>query len=310
MTKMTRLVCQISMKLSASPITQHIFNGQKFFLKRDDLLHSHFSGNKARKFMQLLEEQNPDITTLISYGSVQSNAMYSLAALAQIKGWAFEYYVNHIPSWLKSRPIGNYRGALDLGMKITAMQDIGSDLHPNQYITNMRGLDESTLFIPEGGRTQTSEEGVKQLAWEIREWTRFNTKAHFTVALPSGTGTTALYLHKHLNSHGIEVLTCPCVGGTNYLIEQFNMLEESCHPTILSLRDKHHFASLYQEDYETWKAILEQTDVEFDLLYDPYMWQCLTPWLQENPDKTLIYIHQGGLLGNESMLPRYQRKFD
>ncbi|MDW1811901.1 1-aminocyclopropane-1-carboxylate deaminase/D-cysteine desulfhydrase, partial [Vibrio sp. Vb2362] len=99
------------MKLSESPITQHNFNGHTFFLKRDDMLHSHFSGNKARKFMALMETQNSDIKTLISYGSAQSNAMYSLAALAQIKGWAFEFYVHHIPSWLKSSPIGNYRGA-------------------------------------------------------------------------------------------------------------------------------------------------------------------------------------------------------
>ncbi len=298
------------MKLSQSPITQHSFNGHKFFLKRDDLLHSHFSGNKARKFMKLLEEQNPEITTLISYGSAQSNAMYSMAALAQIKGWAFEFYVHHVPSWLKNTPIGNYRVALDLGMQITAMKDIGSELHPSQYIKDVRGLDNTTLLVPEGGRAHIAEEGVKQLAWEILEWTRFSPKEQFVVALPAGTGTTALYLHKHLSSHGIEVLTCPCVGDRNYLIEQFKMLDESSHPIVLSQRNKHHFGHLYQEDYETWKALFEQTDVEFDLLYDPYMWQCLMPWLIENPDKTLIYIHQGGLLGNESMLPRYQREFD
>lgn len=298
------------MKLSESPITQHSFNGHKFFLKRDDLLHSHFSGNKARKFMMLLEVHNPDITTLISYGSAQSNAMYSLAALAKIKGWTFEFYVNHIPSWLKDTPIGNYRGAVDLGMRITAMHDVGSNLHPSQYITDVRGLDNTTLFIPEGGRTRIAEGGVKQLAREILDWTRFRAKGQFAVALPAGTGTTALYLHKYLRPHGIEVLTCACVGDRNYLIEQFNMLEESSHPTILSVRDKHHFGRLYKEDYETWKTLYEQTDLEFDLLYDPYMWQCLAPWLEENADKTLIYIHQGGLLGNESMLPRYQREFD
>ena len=80
--------------------------------------------------MALMETQNSDIKTLISYGSAQSNAMYSLAALAQIKGWNFEFYVQHIPSWLKDSPIGNYRGALDLGMNITAMQEIESPLHP------------------------------------------------------------------------------------------------------------------------------------------------------------------------------------
>lgn len=298
------------MKLANSPITQHCFNGQKFFLKRDDLLHTHFSGNKARKFMMLLEEQNPNITTLISYGSVQSNAMYSLAALAKMKGWTFEFYVRHIPSWLKSTPIGNYRGALDLGMRITAMQDIGSTLHPSQYITDARGLDETTLFVPEGGRFDLAESGIKQLAQEIIDWSGARSGDQFAVALPSGTGTTALYLHKYLSSHGIEVLTCPCVGDPNYLIEQFNMLEESHHPTILSGRDKHHFGRLYQEEYQTWKTLYQQTKVEFDLLYDPYMWQCLAPWLRDNPDKTLIYLHQGGLLGNESMLPRYQREFD
>lgn len=298
------------MKLSESPITQHSFNGHKFFLKRDDLLHSHFSGNKARKFMMLLEEQDPNVTTLISYGSAQSNAMYSLAALAKVKGWAFEFYVSHIPQWLKSTPIGNYRGALDLGMQITAMKDVGSELHPSQYITDIRGLDETTLFMPEGGRSQIAEGGVKQLAREILDWTRFRAKEQFAVALPSGTGTTALYLHKYLNPHGIEILTCPCVGDENYLTEQFNMLGETSHPQILSVRKKHHFGRLYKEDYETWKSLYEQTDLEFDLLYDPYMWQCLASWRKENPDKTLIYVHQGGILGNESMLPRYQREFD
>ncbi|WP_041058240.1 1-aminocyclopropane-1-carboxylate deaminase/D-cysteine desulfhydrase [Vibrio owensii] len=298
------------MKLSESPITQHNFNGHTFFLKRDDMLHSHFSGNKARKFMALMETQNSDIKTLISYGSAQSNAMYSLAALAQIKGWNFEFYVQHIPSWLKDSPIGNYRGALDLGMSITAMQDIESDLHPTEYIEQVRGLDDTTLVVPEGGKAKIAEAGIKQLARELLDWTRLEGKKQFVVALPSGTGTTALYLSKHLKPHGIEVVTCACVGDAQYLTEQFNTLETDNHPTILSVRDKHHFGRLYQSDYETWNALYDQTNLEFDLLYDPYMWQCLQPWLAENEDKTLIYIHQGGLLGNESMLPRYQREFE
>ncbi|GAM75326.1 pyridoxal phosphate-dependent deaminase [Vibrio ishigakensis] len=39
------------------------------------------------------------------------------------------------------------------------------------------------------------------------------------------------------------------------------------------------------------------------------MWQCLLPWLANNSGKELLYLHQGGILGNETMLPRYQRKF-
>ena len=53
---------------------------------------------------------------------------------------------------------------------------------------------------------------------------------------------------------------------------------------------------------------LRQTGLEFDMLYDPVGWQVLLA----NTDKLdgeIMYIHQGGVLGNESMLPRYKRKY-
>ena len=164
-------------------------------------------------------------------------------------------------------------------------------------------------MLPEGGRSQLSEYGVKQLALEILSWTRFENQYDFVVALPAGTGSTALYLHKHLKLHNIPVLTCACVGGSDYLTQQFNELGETEHPQILPLPKKHHFGKLYKQDYQTWLDLQEQTDIEFDLLYDPLMWQCLEEWQADNPTKTIIYIHQGGILGNESMLPRYQRKY-
>lgn len=295
------------MKLSDTPVTQHQFDDIPFYLKRDDQLHSHFSGNKARKFMALLEGSYPHIDTLISYGSAQSNALYSLAALSAIKGWKLEFYVDHIPTWLLDTPIGNYRGALDLGAKIIPVGH--HKRHPSDFIKHVRQPNETCLVIPEGGRSTLARQGIEQLGREILSWTRFEAKRTFAVALPSGTGTTALYLHKYLTAHNIEVLTCPCVGGRDYLIKQFEELGETSFPTILDLDKKHHYGKLYQEDYAIWGALLRETNIEFDLLYDPMMWQCLQSWYKDNSDKTIIYIHQGGLLGNESMLPRYQRKF-
>ncbi len=131
------------------------------------------------------------------------------------------------------------------------------------------------------------------------------------MALPSGTGTTALYLSQILMPKNIEVLTCPCVGGKQYLKQQFDELGHfTYYPTILELENKHHFGKLYLQDYEIWQQLQDETDIEFDLLYDPMMWRCLLPWLDTNPDVSLLYIHQGGLLGNETMLPRYRRKYD
>ncbi|HHS92724.1 MAG TPA: hypothetical protein ENK82_05210 [Campylobacterales bacterium] len=108
-----------------------------------------------------------------------------------------------------------------------------------------------------------------------------------------------------------RVFTTPCVGDTEYLKEQFFMLEknETFHPQILSPSKKRHFGKLYRESYNIWLELQEKMGIVFDLLYDPHGWLTLL----ENPEifeKPTLYIHQGGLIGNESMLARYKRKYD
>ncbi|MCF6244053.1 MAG: 1-aminocyclopropane-1-carboxylate deaminase/D-cysteine desulfhydrase [Sulfurovum sp.] len=286
-----------------SPIDIITFEGHSFFLKRDDLLHLDFSGNKARKFHYFLENDFPDITKIVSYGSAQSNAMYSLSVLAKMRGWKFEYYVEHIAEYLVDNPHGNYKAALDNGMKV-----IVGRVAP--IPTN-----ENVLFIEEGGRQKEAEYGIKLLAQEIVYWQKENDIEVLNIFLPSGTGTTALFLQKCLlkrQSHGTAptVYTNPCVGDSAYLKNQFLALEvnEKYHPIILSLDKKHHFGKLYKDNYKIWLKLQQETGVVFDLLYDPLGWRTLLAH-PEVMDKPTLYIHQGGVLGNESMLPRYKRKY-
>jgi len=283
-----------------SPIERISFDNHTFFLKRDDLLHPDFSGNKARKFHYYLDNDFPDIKKIVSYGSAQSNAMYSLSVLAQMRGWEFEYFVDHIADYLKDNPHGNYKAALKNGMQITVGRGIPTPT-------------DNVLFIEEGGRQKESEYGIKILANEIIQWKKENKLAELNIFLPSGTGTTALFLQKAFVGVGIPrptVYTCPCVGDSEYLKKQFLELEkdETYHPTILSLEKKHHFGKLYKDNYKIWLKLQQQTGVVFDLLYDPLGWRTLLAH-PEVFSKPTLYIHQGGVLGNESMLPRYKRKY-
>jgi len=283
-----------------SPIQSIAFENQQFYLKRDDLIHSDFSGNKARKLYYFLQNDFSHIKKIISYGSAQSNAMYSLSVLAKMKGWEFEYIVDHIAEYLKENPHGNYKGALENGMQISVGRGVPS---PTNGI----------LFIEEGGRQKEAEFGIKILAQEIVDWQVKNNIKELNIFLPSGTGTTALFLKKAFVGEGTPrptVYTCPCVGDENYLKKQFLELEsdEKYHPSILTLEKKHHFGKLYKENYKIWLKLHQETGVEFDLLYDPLGWRVLL----EHPEvfsKPTLYIHQGGVLGNESMLPRYERKY-
>ncbi|MHA2938075.1 1-aminocyclopropane-1-carboxylate deaminase/D-cysteine desulfhydrase [Vibrio sp. RC27] len=302
----------MSLKLSQSPVTKHSFEGREFYLKRDDLLHPLFSGNKARKFSELLTYDFSQVDCIIGYGSPQANSLFSLAALAHIKHVSLKFYVSRIPLWLQQTPIGNYAAALKLGAKIIDLSDSSLNpnrQHPSEYIEHNFSQDKNKLCIPEGGRSHMAKMGVEVLGQELVDWITQNSIKNPVIALPSGTGTTALFLQQYLKPHHIDVLTCACVGGNDYLIDQFRELKGGHYPTLLSGKPKHHFGKLYLEDYLIWEQLKHETEVEFDLLYDPLMWQALTPWLEQHSGHTLIYIHQGGLLGNESMEKRYQRKY-
>lgn len=270
------------------------FRGCHYFIKRDDLINPDFSGNKARKFTHYLTHDYPHIKRIVSYGSNQSNAMYSLSVLAKMRGWRFEYFVDHIPNYLKENPHGNYLCGLTNGVIFHESKWDDTQIIPHD-----------TLLIHEGGRQIEAKVGVKLLAEEIEEWRVGHGLDDLSILLPSGTGTTALYLQKYSPS---KVYTTPCVGDSTYLRSQWSALEadSTLHPTILETAKKYHFGKLYKEHYELWMGLKRETGIEFDLLYDPIGWRAIE---EQKPPTPLLYIHQGGLLGNMSMIPRYQRKY-
>ncbi len=290
------------MNFTNSPIQKVKFNNKEIYIKRDDLLHKDFSGNKARKFYYFLNNDFKNIKKLISYGSAQANSLYTMSVLAKLRGWEFDFYVKHISNFLKDNPDGNYKAALDNGANI--IQKDVEDLH--LYITKNL-LKKEVLYIQEGGRVNEASFGVEILAQEIKAWANENSIKKLKIMLPSGTGTTALFLQKYLP---FEVLTCPCVGKEEYLKKQFFSLEEdeSFHPTILKLPKNYHFGKLYKEFYEIYLKLKEQTKIEFELLYDPLGFISLINSDYFSSGTTILYIHQGGILGNKTMIERYKRK--
>jgi len=215
--------------------------------------------------------------------------MYSLSVLAKMKKINVDYYVSHIPPILKENPTGNYKYALENGMNIIehAVPKIPDDC----------------LFVPEGGAFKAAKEGIRRLANEIDSWAAAQGFTDLAVFLPSGTGTTALYLQKY---SAFDIYTCSCVGDDAYLKEQFNALETTNHPRILEKKQKYRFGKLYEHLFITYKKLFNETGVEFDLLYDPIGWETLLNYPFDIP---VLYIHQGGIKGNETMIERYQRKF-
>ena len=291
-----------------SKIDRVFFRDKEYFIKRDDLISKSFSGNKARKFFSLFKMDLKD-KILISRGSIQSNAMFSLSVLAKAKGVEFIYYAHHLLPHLLKNPQGNLKEALKNGMKLRK-KSFSSREEFFEFVKDE--FKERALVIDEGGRDEIAREGIWLLAREIEHWAKKEPKFNKRVFLPSGTGTTALFLQEYFVKENIdiEVFTTPCVGSRDYLIEQFGYLirDKKFYPKVLEPPKRYRFGKLYLEFYKVWLELQKQTQIEFDLLYDPLGW-IIVDANQELFGNGSLYIHQGGVLGNETMVQRYQNKF-
>jgi len=325
-----------------------------------------FNGNKARKLEYFLHAGLGGVKRVVSYGSSQSNAMYSLSVFAKMKGLKFHYVVSNLSSNLAANPIGNFKFALENGMKIYIDKDRRARARALAY--ELAGLKESEIC---GGETanltdncsenelnlkdagglnlskfdeQTEIAGVNsgecishkssnlpaaqdcfigdslfinEGVWQPQAGVGFISPARANarrggaegktvdIFLPSGTGTSAAFLAKHVK---FDVFTCPCVGDADYLKSEIEALTPNSKVRILQPPKKYHFGDLKPELYQIWREVCEQTGIEFELIYDSVGFLTMMANLGAFKNE-ILYIHQGGALGNISQKLRYERKF-
>ena len=281
--------------MKSSPISKFILDGREFLVKRDDLIDPYLAGNKYRKLYRLLQTPSSKYKKIISYGGTQSNAMLAIAAMCKSKDWEFVYYTKPISQFQKEEPIGNFYNSLSLGMLHIELElEIYKD-----FIASLRlNLDDTTLIIDQGGADSMAIDGLNVLAQEIQKES-LDVKV---LATPSGTGTTALCLALAMPEY--KVYTTASIGNVEYLREQMSAIHViPDNLVILEAEKKYHFAKLYPEFLSIYKKLLD-TGIEFDLLYAPLLWKCLL----EQTNEKILYIHSGGVSGNESMIKRYKNK--
>ncbi|MBZ7955180.1 1-aminocyclopropane-1-carboxylate deaminase/D-cysteine desulfhydrase [Campylobacter molothri] len=279
-----------------STIDKIYFKGFEFYIKRDDLL-GEINGNKARKLAFYFAQTYAKHQRFISYGGIQSNAMAALGLFCFKRNIKFIFICKKIPSYLKENPCSNYALALKNRVEI-----IETNNNLKKYALSLCNKDD--IFIEQGIANLNAEQGYKELANEIKKQS-LELNLQFDIFLPSGTGTSAAFLAKHSQ---FKVFTCACVGDEDYLKKQILELIQDYNfknLQILKKNKKYHFGKPYKEIYQLYQEIKQECSIEFDLLYDMIG---LSVVLQRKWKKPLLYIHQGGILGNSSMLQRYAFK--
>ncbi|MCC6724266.1 MAG: 1-aminocyclopropane-1-carboxylate deaminase/D-cysteine desulfhydrase [Saprospiraceae bacterium] len=181
-------------------------NGLRLFVKRDDLLHPHVSGNKWRKLKHnLLEAKRLGCTKLLTFGGAFSNHITATAAA----GHAFGFSTLGVISGEESSA-GNpsLDFALECGMKLRFTSRANMRNLSETALAHSLDIDlEKTFLLPQGGANCLAMQGCQEMVMEVEA--QLGQPPDF-IATACGTGTTlagiATGLQAESKALGISVL--------------------------------------------------------------------------------------------------------
>lgn len=278
--------------------------GIALYLKREDLIHPHISGNKWRKLKyNLLAARSQDKHTLLTFGGAFSNHVYAVAAAGQLSGF---------------HTIGLIRGEehLPLNPTLAFARKAGMHLH---YISReeyrhkgepgfLRGLQEKFgdyYLIPEGGSNALAVKGCAEIIADIH--IPYN---YLCCACGTG-GTLAGLIAGTTDTHrvimGFSALKGDFLAGeVNGLVAAYHQLEPNRAigiPASWHIQTDYHFGGYAKTTPELLGFIrwFERTHtIPLEQVYTGKMMFGIYDLLKKGYFKrgeTIVAIHTGGLQG-------------
>jgi 1-aminocyclopropane-1-carboxylate deaminase len=289
-----------------SPIQEIIHHpgknqGIRLYIKRDDLIHPHISGNKWRKLkFNIQHAQNLGANTLISAGGPWSNHLAALAAAGKV---------------FNLKTVGIIRGEAPPTRNSTLQfcQLQGMELH---FIsrTDFDGLPHSishilktypfSFYIPLGGDNELGIQGCEEIAAEIHA--KFD-----VVCLPVGTGTTLRGVAQsmpHQRVMGFSALK-------NQAQHSAELVTWLAHNPMVDLSHAYSgkgFAKSTPELEDFIYNFYQQNKIMLEPVYTGKMMYGVFNLIEHgfyNPGASILCLHTGGLQGLAGFPDLHKRLF-
>lgn len=276
----------------------------QLYVKRDDLIHPQFGGNKWRKLKYNLEyAREKQFDTLLTFGGAWSNHIYATAAAGKYFGFS---------------TVGLIRGEehKPLNTTLSFAKDCGMQLHyinraeyrqkaEAAYQNKIKQQFGDVYILPEGGSNSLALRGcaetVKEISNEIE-------KPFDYICCASGTGATLAGLISAINPGQIAIGFSALKGGEflNHEVETFLQREK----TNSSTKNWHIETGFHFGGYAKINDALIQFMSDFqlqygfalDAVYTGKMFYGLFELIKAKrfkPGTSIIAIHSGGLQGNK-----------
>lgn len=282
--------------------------GVSLWMKREDELHPHISGNKFRKLKYNLEEAaDREYHTLLTFGGAYSNHISALAYAARVNG------LNSIgiirgdelatrPDLVAENPTLAF--ALSQGMQLEFVsRDIYKSRHEEEFVDLLRQRFGDFYLVPEGGTNELAIRGCEEIL-------QAGDQDFDYICVSVGTGGTLAGL---INSArpGQEVLGFSSLKG-DFLDKEIGKIA-ICKDNWRLVNDYHFggYAKINEKLISFINQYYRSTTIPLDPVYTGKMMYGLVDMIRNNrfeKNSRILAIHTGGHQGIEGMNQKLKKK--
>lgn len=270
------------------------------YIKRDDLIDQHISGNKFFKLKyNLIEAADNNVRTLLSFGGAYSNHIFSLAYAGKKFGF---------------RTIGIIRGEehIPLNPTLHFAKQCGMELfylsrsdyrkkYSDEIINRLHKEFGDFYLIPEGGSNELAVKGCSEIPARIDLYYDY-------LFCACGTGGTLAGIINGMNRQtkvtGIAVLK-----NASFLIDEVKRLSGSVNSNWEILLNYHFggYAKFNSELIDFIKTFNEKFNIQLEPIYTGKLLYAIYDLARNDffkPYSKIVAYHSGGLQGIEGLRRR------
>jgi 1-aminocyclopropane-1-carboxylate deaminase len=287
-------------------------NGNRLFIKRDDLIHKEVSGNKWRKLKYNLESAKQfKKEGVLTFGGAYSNHLVATAAACSIAGFRSIGIVRG--DELNSQSNETLRRCADLGMELHFVSRTEYDLrNEKSYIEDLNYRFPNQYIIPEGGANYLGMIGCQEIMNEFNE--EFE-----VIVVAQGTTTTSSGLLLGLPEES-RLWVVPVLRGFDSKSEMRSLLNKSGIEIDMvsdlinrvEVKEDYHFGGYgkyTQELIDFIESFYKETGIPLDPIYTAKAMFALVKETEKLQLKNsrILFIHTGGIQGSKSIFEKEKR---
>lgn len=270
--------------------------GVTLYLKREDLIHPLYGGNKIRKLkynvLQCLKEGK---TGLLTCGGAYSNHILATAAYGKEQGLKTKALIRG-EELLIENPTLKDAAALGMEFVFVSRENYRSVRENSERAFDLsNSAKEEFYFIPEGGTNAFAVEGVAELVNEIDVPFDY-------IATPCGTGGTFAGLMKGIKNLNVKLLVFSALKNGDYIIDEVaELLQEDFDRRKLELFTSEYvfggYGKMKPELMDFLKDFETKTGILLDPIYNGKMMFGLLDKIESGYFKkgsVIVALHTGG----------------